>query len=205
MNRLTTKSSIILFLLFTYAAQAQDIYYLDLESSIELAREKSRTMLILRQRIEGATYNLKAATSQYKTHVDLSMTISQNKETISQWEDSSGISFYPVRQNQVNGYLTISQPLPTDGNLFIRSGVQDFVDYYGKDRNTQVTSSIGLRQPIEAFFGYNNLKLGYNQAKLGYDLALKQLRREELNLVYNSKSGLFYPDIISRKDEHCAN
>ncbi len=183
--------SVIFLFFISSALQAQNIYTLDLESSIELAKEKSRTMLILRQRMEGASFNLKAATSQFKTHVSLSLTAPQYTETIRQWEDSSGISFYPVRQNLVNGNLIITQPLPTDGNLFIRSGVQNLVDYNDNNRSAQVTSSIGFRQPIEAFFGYNNLKLGYNQARLAYDLSLKQLKREELNLVYNISQDFF--------------
>lgn len=148
-------------------------------------------MLILKQRMEGASYNLKAATSQFKTHVDLAMTVPQYTETIRQWEDSSGISFYPVRQNLVGGNLIVTQPLPTDGSLFIRSGIQYLADYNENNLSSQLTSSIGLRQPIEAIFGYNNLKLGYNQARLAYDLSNKQLKREELNLVYNISQDFF--------------
>ena len=94
---------------------AQQIYNLDLESSIELAKEKSKTMLILQQSLRKAS----------------------------------------------------------------------------DDRNVQISSSIGLRQPIEAFFGYNQIRLGYKQAKLAYDLSLKQLKREELNLVYDISQTFF--------------
>jgi outer membrane protein len=190
---LSQKSISVLCLAFIFSIQlsAQRTYHLDLASSIELAKEKSKTMLILQQSLKKAEYDLKAATSTFKTHVGLDLVMPQYTETIRQWEDSSGISFYPVRQNQMNGYLTISQPLPTDGYLFIRSGVQSFVDYYADDRNAQISSSIGLRQPIEAFFGYNQLRLGYRQAKLAYDLSLKQLKREELNLVYDISQNFF--------------
>lgn len=184
-------STFLLLLALPAIIAAQQTYHLDLESSINLAKEKSKTMLILKQRTEGAAYNLKAATSKFKTHVNLDLTIPQYTETIRQWEDSSGISFYPVRQNQMNGYLTINQPLPTDGYLYIRSGVQNFVDYYARDRNAQISSVIGLRQPIEAFFGYNNISIGYKQAKLAYDLSLKTLKREELNLVYDISQAFF--------------
>ncbi|HUX55717.1 MAG TPA: TolC family protein [Bacteroidales bacterium] len=186
----TTTTFLLIFAL-TYVASAQQIYNLDLESSIELAKVKSKTMLILQQSLQKASFDLKAATSGFKTHVDMDFVIPQYTETIRQWEDSSGISFYPVRQNQINSYLTINQPLPTDGYLFIRSGVQSFVDYYADDRNAQISSSIGLRQPIEAFFGYNQLRLGYKQAKLAYDLSLKQLKREELNLIYDISQTFF--------------
>src|SRR5665648_1020921 len=135
MNLLQKSFSILLLPVFLpTAALAQQIYNLDLESSIELAKEKSKTMLILQQNFKKASYDLKAATSSFKTHADIDFVMPRYTETIRQWEDSSGISFYPVRQNQMNSYLTINQPLPSDGNLFIRSGVQSFVDYNARDR-----------------------------------------------------------------------
>ena len=176
---------------FSFAVSGQQIYNLDLESSIGLAKEKSKTMLILEQSLKKASYDLKSATSAFKTHIDLDFVLPQYTQTIRQFEDSSGISFYPVRQNQVNSYLTINQPLPTDGYLFIRSGVQSFADYYAQDRNAQISSSIGFLQPIGAFFGYNKIRLGYRQAKLAYDLSLKQLKREELDLVYDISQTFF--------------
>jgi outer membrane protein TolC len=170
---------------------AQQIYNLDLESSIELAKERSKTMLILNLSQKKASFDLKAATSSFKTHVDMDLIIPQYSETVNQFQDSAGISFYPVRQNQLSSILTINQPLPTDGFLYIRSGMESFADYYAHDRNAQISSSIGLQQPIAAFFGYNQLRLGYKQAKLAYDLSSKQLKREELDLVYDISQAFF--------------
>lgn len=182
---------LVLTIIIIPEAISQNSYFLNLESSIQLGKEKSRTMQILQQSLKKASYDLKAATSSFKTHVDLDMIIPQYTETIKQWEDSSGISFYPVRQNQMNGYLTISQPLPTDGNLYIRSGIQNYIDYNANDRNAQIQAILGFRQPIEAFFGFNSLRLSYKQAKLAYDLSLKQFKREELNLVYLISQSFF--------------
>ncbi len=184
-------SVLLLSLSIVPLISAQQIYNLDLESSIELAKEKSKTMLILQQSLQKASFDLKAATSSFKTHVNMDFVLPQYTETVRQFEDSSGITFYPVRQNQVNGYLTINQPLPSDGNFYVRSGIQSFVDYYAQDRNAQITSSLGLRQPIAAFFGYNEIQLGYKQAKLAYDLSSKQLKRVELDLVYNISQTFF--------------
>lgn len=192
MHYLLRSVSIVFFFLFpTYFVSAQQIYNLDLQTSIDLAKEKSKTMLVLQQSLKKASYDLKAATSSFKTHVSMDLTIPQYTETIRQFEDTAGVSFYPVRQNQMNSYLTINQPLPTDGSLYIRSGLESFVDYYAKDRNAQISSSIGLRQPIAAFFGYNRLQLGYKQAKLAYDLSSKQLKRAELDLIYDISQNFF--------------
>jgi outer membrane protein len=187
------KSSSVLLLLISIAPliSSQQIYNLDLESSIELAKEKSKTMLMLQQNLKKASFDLKAATSSYKTHVTMDMVIPQYTETISQFVDTTGVTYYPLRQNTMNGYLTISQPLPTDGSLYIRSGAVSLADYYAKDRLAQISSSIGLQQPIAAFFGYNQLHLGLKQAKLAYDLSLKQLKRAELDLIYQVSQSFF--------------
>jgi len=170
---------------------AQEIHRLDLDASIAIAKKQSNSMQILQQRLRMAEYQLRAATSNYKTHVNLDMVMPRFTETVKQWEDSLGISFYSVRQNQMNAYLTVSQPLPTDGRLFLSSGVQNVADYNYEDRLTQITASIGLSQPIEAFYGYNDLRLSYRQAELNYESSLKQLERAELDLVYEI-SSLYY-------------
>ncbi len=192
MNLLRKSYSIcLLTFLLSQLIVAQQIYYLDLESSKDLAKEKSKTMQILQQSVQKASFDLKAATSSFKTHIDMDFVLPQYTETVRQFEDTAGITFYPVRQNQLDGYLTINQPLPTDGFLYIRSGIQSFADYYAHDRNAQISSSIGFQQPIAAFFGYNQIQLGYKQAKLAYDLTSKQLKREELDLIYDISQAFF--------------
>ncbi len=180
------------------AIHAQQIRNLDLQSSIEIAKKQSNSMLILQQRLMMAEYQLKAATSTFKTHVDMDMVLPRYTETIRQYEDSLGISFYPVRQNQMNTYLTVNQPLPTDGSLYLRSGLQNVIDYNFQDRLTQVTAVVGLRQPIEAFYGYNERKMNLKQAELNYELTLKQLQRTELDLIYQV-SSLYY-NLVSNKE-----
>lgn len=192
MKKLIKYSSLV-FLALSLALhlQAQETYHLDLNTSIAIAKKQSNSMQILQQRLRMAEYQLKAATSGFKTHVSMDMILPQYTETIRQYEDSLGISFYPVKQNQMNAYLTVDQPLPTDGSIYLRTGLQNVIDYNFEDRLTQVTASIGFRQPIEAFYGYNRLKLSYKQAELNYESNLKQLQRSELDLVYQV-SSLYY-------------
>jgi outer membrane protein len=191
--RLLLNSASVFFLSFfiSYNIFSQQTYNLDLQSSIELAKEQSKTMLMLQQNLKKASFDMKAATSSFKTHVTMDMILPQYTETISQFVDTAGITYYPIRQNTMNGYLTITQPLPTDGSLYIRSGAVSLADYYAKDRLAQISSSIGLQQPIAAFFGYNQLQLGFKQSKLAYDLSLKQLKRAELDLVYEVSQSFF--------------
>jgi len=119
MNLLQKTSLVCLsFLVLASSLSAQQIYNLDLESSIALAKEKSKTMQILQLSVKKSSFDLKAATSSFKTHVSMDFVVPQYTETIRQFEDTAGITFYPVRQNQVSSYLTINQPLPTDGYLY---------------------------------------------------------------------------------------
>lgn len=184
MSFLSKSLTLLLISVFFFTAEAQTVYNLDLESSIQLAKSQNIRMLILQERLNMAEYDLKAATSSLRTQVNLNMTLPQYTETIRQWEDSLGISFYAVRQNQISSNLFINQPLPTDGILYVRSGFQNLTDYNADDRLAQITSSIGLRQPLSAIYGYNNIRSAHKQAELAYELSLKQLKREELNLVY---------------------
>jgi hypothetical protein len=52
-----------------FAVEAET-YLLDLEKSIELAKSKSYSMMRLEQDLKIAEYNLKAATSRFKTHIE---------------------------------------------------------------------------------------------------------------------------------------
>ena len=184
MNFLSKSLSLLLVSVYFCTSEAQTVYNLDLESSIQLAKSQNIRMLILQERLNMAAYDLKAATSSLRTQINLNMILPQYTETIRQWEDSLGISFYAVRQNQISSHLVINQPLPTDGILYVRSGFQNLTDYNADDRLAQITSSIGLRQPLSAIYGYNNIRSAHKQAELAYELSLKQLKREELNLVY---------------------
>ncbi|GAB1415887.1 TolC family protein [Paludibacter sp.] len=145
----------------------------------------------LEQDLRIAEYNLKAATSKFKTHINLNFVTPQFTETVRQYEDSMGISFYPVKQLNYQGNISINQPLPTDGNIFVRSGLTNYDDFFKDIRSTYLNTRIGFSQPLDAFYGYNSIKSSFKQAELAYERSKKQLKREELNLIYNV-SGAFY-------------
>ncbi len=87
-----------------------ETYVLDLQKSIEIAKEKSYEMLTLYQDLLIADYNLKTANSQFKTHVDLQLTTPDYKETVNRFQDSTGIYFYPIKELSYSGTLEINQP-----------------------------------------------------------------------------------------------
>ena len=188
MKRTTLLSTLILFIVFSAKAET---YQLDLEKSIEVARSKSYSMLRLEQDLRISEYNLKAATSKFKTHIDLNFVSPEYTETIRQFEDSTGISFYPVKQLNYQGSISVNQPLPTDGYIYMRSGLSNYDDFFTDNRSTYLNTRFGFVQPIDALYGYNTIKASFKQAELAYERSRKQLKREELNLVYNV-SNAFY-------------
>jgi outer membrane protein len=180
-----------------------DTYLLDLDNSIKIAQEKSFEMLRLKQDLKIAEYNLKSATSAFKTHVDMNLVTPQYTETVRQFEDSSGITFFPVKQMNYEGTLEINQPLPTDGKIYIQTGLSDYDDYNTNLRSMMLNTRLGLTQPIDALYGYNSIKSSFKQAELAYERSKKQLKREELNLIYNV-SNAFYNLLSVQKGEELA-
>jgi outer membrane protein TolC len=167
-----------------------ETYHLTLEQSIEIAKEKSYRMLILTQELKIAEYNLQSATSRLKTHINLNLSLPSYTETVRQKADSTGI-FFSVKELTYSSGLTINQPLPTDGNIFIQTGLASFKDYYTNNRSSNLNTRLGFRQPLDALYGYNAIKTTLRNAQLAYERSNKVLKREELNLVYDVSSAYY--------------
>jgi outer membrane protein len=194
--------TIILFLLMLTAAKVKsETYLINLDQSIAIAKMKSLDMLSLKQDLKIAEYNLRSATSRFKTHVDLNLTTPNYTETVRQFEDSAGITFYPVRQSIIGSNLTIYQPLPTDGRLYITSGLTSTDDLNDLSRWMRMNTRFGLTQPIDALYGYNNIKSAFKIAELAYEESQKRLKREELNLVYNVSSAFYRLLAVQKREE----
>ena len=160
-------------------------------------------MLSLLQDIKIAEYNLKSTTSGLKTHVNLNLTLPEYTETIRQFEDTSGIAFYSVRQLNYNGSLRINQPLPTNGNIYLQTNLTNTDDLNNAKRLMNLNTRLGLTQPLDAIYGYNNIRAQLIQAKLAYEQSQKQLKRADLDLVYNVTS-VFYNLLSVQKRKELA-
>jgi len=180
-----------------------ETFLLDLEKSISIAKEKSYAMLSLKQDLKISEYNLKFATSKFKTHIDLNLTPPQYSESMKRFEDSNGISYSPTKQLKYKGDLQINQPLPTDGNINIQTGFTDEDDFNKNKRILNLNTRLSLTQPINAIYGYNSIKAAFKQAELAYERSRKQLKREELNLVYNV-TNVFFSLLSVQKSEEIA-
>ena len=181
----------ILMLSFSFAFPQSETHLLTLEKSIEIAKNKSLTMLQLEQDLRIAEYNLNSATSRLKTHINLNLTIPEYTETVRQFEDSLGISYYPIKQLNYSANLQINQPLPTDGNIYVRSGASGIDDLNADIRSANLNTRIGFTQPLDAFYGYNTIRSSLKRAQLAHEQSSKSLKRAELNLVYQVSSSYY--------------
>lgn len=186
-----TKHIIALCIAFVNFTAKAETYYLTLDASIELAKEKSYTMRNLQENLKIAEYNLKSATSSLKTHIDFSLTMPEFNQTVRTWQDTTGVSFYSVKRMDYGGTVTVNQPLITNGNIYWETSLNSYDDLYNADRSATVNTRLRLRQPIDALYGYNAIRSSLKSARLNYERTNKSLRREELNLEYRVSSSYY--------------
>lgn len=172
--------------------QSQTSHVLTLDESIEIAKEKSYSMLRLGEDLKIAEYNLKSATSRLKTNINMTISAPQYSETIESWKDTTGTTFYyPIKNLSYSSTLTINQPLPTDGNIFIQNSLSSGDNLTNNYRSSYLRSRIGFDQPLSSFYAYNSIKSTLKRAELDYERSNKQFKREELNLVYQVSNAYY--------------
>ena len=185
------KVTLIVYLALASALIGQEVYQLDLPTSLEMATEKNYQMRQLKENLAQSEYLLQSATNRFKTHVDLNLNAPVYTETISRQEDSLGVYFYPIKQFNYNSQLEITQPLPTDGRLYLNSGIYALEDYQIERNTVQFITRIGITQPLQAFYSYNELQSDLRTAELNYEISQKQLSRAELDINYQVSAAFF--------------
>lgn len=181
----------LLVVLFMSQLANAEIYVLNLEKSIEVAKEKSLEMLSLRQDLKIAEFNLKSALSSNKTRVDLSLVAPNYRRGISSDTYEDGIRYFKTNNLNMEGTLSFSQPLPTDGNIRFSSNIQANNDLQNVVRSMMNSNSLTLSQPLNALYGYNSMQSRLKTTKLNYERSQKQMKRAELNLNYNVSSAFY--------------
>ena len=197
---------IILFIAIISITQftaKSETYNLDLQKSIELAKTKSYAMLELAQDFKIAEYNLKSATSKFKTHINLNFVSPEYSNVLERHQDSLGVSYFPLRQLNYSGNVVINQPLPTNGYIYVRTGLDNTNDYKYFSRTSYLNTRIGFSQPLDALYGYNSIKSSFEKAELAYEQSKKSLKRAELNLTYQVSSA-FYGLLSMQKEAELA-
>ena len=112
-----------------------ETYNLDLQKSIDIAKVKSYNMLSLLQDFKIAEYNLKSATSKLKTHIELNFVTPSYSNTVESFATDTSVTYYSSKVLKYEGNLTINQPLPTDGYVYMTSGVSN-TDFSSLNKRT---------------------------------------------------------------------
>ena len=195
--------AVFLSTMIGYPAANAQIYHLSLEESIEIAKKQSYEIQSLLQDKIIAENELKAASAVLRTNVSMNFTLPQYIETVREWEDSEGISYFAVKTLRGSGDLDIRQPLPTDGTIFVSTGLSSVNDYFGNKRGTTFNTRIGLSQPLNSFWGYNSIRSDLKRARLNYERSNKAYKRVELTLIYDVSSA-YYKLLLTQKGAEIA-
>ena len=178
-------------------------YHLSLEESIEIAKSQSYEIQSLVQDKIVAETELKAATAQLRTNVSMYFVLPQYTETVREWENPEGITYFSVKTLRETGNLNFFQPLPTDGTISILTGLSSINDYHNEKRAATFNTRITLSQPLNSFWGYNSIKSDLKRARLNYERSNKAFKRAELNLIYDV-SYAFYTLLLQQKGAEIA-
>ena len=195
--------TICLSMICSLTAIRAQTYHLSLEESIEIAKSQSFDIQSLLQEKIVAENELKAATAIMRTNVNMNFVLPQYTETVREWENPEGITYFSVKTLRGSGNLYLYQPLPTDGTISLSTGLSSINDYNFDKRATTFNTRIGLSQPLNSFWGYNSIRSDLKRARLNYERSNKALKRTELNLIYEV-SRSFYDLLLLQKGAEIA-
>ncbi len=172
---------------------------LTLQQAIDYALQRSYNVKFLGLSLESSRQNLLARKGSFKTNAALSLDTPNLTEQLDLIPSAmpGGLPSYGTSGTlRFSGRLDVNQPLPTNGVFTIFSQLyQQEVSAFDSDlgqkaKDRRFYTSIGLRlsQPL---FTLNTLKLGYEEANLNYERASGQIRRTELDVIYNVTQSFY--------------
>ena len=179
------------------AFAAEATVQLSLEEAISIALEQSFAIKSLMLSLSQAEQGYLSAKRRYWTNMDLSLSLPQWNERISEVQVANALPVYNSRGTlRYRGRLNINQPLPTGGTFsLVSDGYQSEESNYFVDTDTTVkrkdfVSTVGLRfnQPL---FTYNRLKNSLDRAELNYETRSLSYSRGELDVIYSVTSSFF--------------
>ncbi len=168
----------------------EDAVSLTLENAIAIALEESYDARMFRLELIEAEQDVKAAKGRFKTNVRFSMDSPNFQEQVQDIRLPDEVPQYnTVGTTRWNGQMVISQPLPTNGSINLRSDLRqihesvfrDQLDTRVKDRRFYTSMRLEMRQPL---FIPNTLNLQVERANLNYELAQKQYTQTQLDVIY---------------------
>ena len=170
---------------------------LSLQNAVDIALDEGYEMKSLQLNLIEAEENRFAAKYRFRTNADLSLDSPSWMEDMREVPVPNGLPVYnSLGTMRYRSQLNITQPLPTDGWLRLRSQVYQSkeTNYFADTDNTikrkDFLSSVRIwfNQPL---FTYNRLKTGLNRAELNYERSTLVLSRSQLDIVYNVSNSFY--------------
>ncbi|MFC1693220.1 TolC family protein, partial [Candidatus Latescibacterota bacterium] len=188
---------VFVFIYFLCAPCVSAELLLSLEDAIDIALEQGYEMKSLRLTLIEAEENRRAAKYRFRTNADLSFNTPNWSEDMREVPVPDGLPVYnSLGTLRYQSQLNITQPLPTDGFLRLRSQIYQSKEsnYFAETDNMikrkDFLSSVRLwfNQPL---FTYNRLKTGLKRAELGFERSSLVLNRSQLDIVYNVSNSFY--------------
>lgn len=186
----------MLILAVPVAAQEEPII-LTLDNAIELALEKSYDARRERLILLGAQQNVVAQKSRFKTQVNLTLNSPDFQERVQAIPLPDEVPIYNTTGTlRWQSQMRITQPLPTNGSISLRSELyqiresvfKDQLDITEKEKRFYSSFRLIFNQPL---FVPNTLKLGMERANLEHERAQREFTRTELEVVYRVTESFF--------------
>lgn len=186
----------MLILAVPVAAQEEPII-LTLNNAIELALERSYDARRERLILLGAQQNVVAQKGRFKTQVNLTLNSPDFQEQVQAIPLPDELPIYNTTGTlRWQSQMRITQPLPTNGSISLRSELyqiresvfKDQLDITEKEKRFYSSFRLIFNQPL---FVPNDLKLGMERANLEHERAQREFTRTELDVVYRVTASFF--------------
>lgn len=177
-------------------AQAEPVE-LTLDDAIELSLEKSYDARVQRLTLLRAQQRVKASRGRFRTQVNLQLNAPNFQESVQSVTVPDQTPYYNTFGSlRWQSNLSITQPLPTDGRVSLRSNLyqtresvfRDQQDETEKEKRFFTQFRLEVSQPL---FVPNSLKLGLERANLEHEQAQRDFTRTELDVVYNVSEAFY--------------
>jgi outer membrane protein len=178
-------------------AQEEKPVTLTLNNAIELALEKSYDARVVRLRLIQAEQNVNAQKGQFRTQISMRLDAPDFQEDVQSFRLPDEVPYYnTVGSLRWQNRLSITQPLPTNGNIRLSTNIyqiresvfKDQLDITEKAERFYTSLRLEFNQPI---FVPNTLKLGMERANLEHEQAQREYTRTELDVVYQVTEAFF--------------
>ena len=194
MNKLTTISLVLSFVISCVRVSAQDTIVLSLPDAIRIGVESSVDAAVARNEYISAYWGYKSYKAELLPEIGVSATLPYYSMSYNPIQNPADGSYTYTESNfsRIDGGVSVSQLIPFTGGKLSLSGNMQRLQQYGKDGRTNFMSnpySITLEQPIN---GFSNERWMRKIEPVKYKEAMQKLVSENENVAGKVIDYYFY-------------